>query len=318
VQWYINELSLVGQYLTAEEFRTALEPLLRLRQRSDLVRKLVYCSRGFSNRRVTTQQNVQQAVLAIGDRTYKQQVLNWLTKAGPFWTEDRALNPDDYFHFEGTDVTDMGLGEAARRRLLEIAVGVFSFSGSIRAFDLTPIVVHHGLPEEPLGEVEVENCWTIERLTEQTIATPESWAEMLASASIQFERLRLADYIIDGLSSSPFQRSICGDVLDRLRVLNRIARELSPRSSLSERGVELWQTFCVGEKAWFSDESANDRRYFKHDLSFPDPDDNAIRLDCTWHGKVKIAQFRIHFEWPRPVDQEHLKVVYIGPKITKH
>jgi hypothetical protein len=318
VQWYINELSLVGQYLTAEEFRTELEPLLRLRQRSDLVRKLLYCSWGFSNRLVTTRQNVQQAVLATGDRTYKQQVLNWLTKAGPFWTEDRALNPDDYFHFDGTDVTDMGLGEAARRRLLEIAVGVFSFTGSIPAFGRTPIVVHHGLPEEPFGNVEVENCWTIERLAEQTIATPESWAQMLDSASVQFERLRLADYIIDGLSSSPFQRSICGDVLDRLRVLNRIARELSPRSSLSERGVELWQTFCVGDKAWFSDESPNDKRYFKHDLRFPDPDDNANRLDCTWHGKVKIAQFRIHFEWPRPVGHEHLKVVYIGTKITKH
>jgi hypothetical protein len=318
VQWYINELSLVGQYLTAEEFRSALEPLLRLRLRSDLVRRFVYCSWEFSNRRATRLQSVHQAVLATGDRTYKQQVLNWLTKAGPFWTEDRAPNPDDYFHFDGTDVTDMGLGEAARRRLLEIAAGVFSFSGSIPAFERTPVGVSHGLPEEPLGNVDVENCWTIERLAEQAIATPANWVQMLDSARVRFERLRLADYIIGGLSSSPFQPSICGDVLDRLRVLNLIARELSPTSSLSERGVELWQTFCVGDKAWFSDESPNDKRYFKNDLSFRDPDDDANRLDCTWHGKVKIAQFRIHFEWPRPAGQEHLKVVYIGPKITKH
>jgi hypothetical protein len=318
VQWHINELSLVGQYRSAEEFRAALEPLLRLRHRSDLVRNLLYCSWGFSNRPVTTRENVQQAVRATGDRTYKQQVLNWLTKAGPFWTADRAPNPDDYFHFDGTDVSDMGLGEAARRCLLEIAAGVFSFSGSIPAFERTPVLVHHGLPEEPLGYVEVDNCWTIDGLTERTIAKPESWAQMLDSANLQFESLRLADYIIERLSSSPFQRSICGDVLDRLRVLNRIARELSPRSSLSERGVELWQTFCVGDKAWFSDESPNDKRYFKHELSFPDPDNNANRLDCSWHGKVKIAQFRIHFEWPRPVDQSYLKIVYIGPKITKH
>jgi hypothetical protein len=57
---------------------------------------------------------------------------------------------------------------------------------------------------------------------------------------------------------------------------------------------------------------------FKYELSFPDPDNNANKPDCTWHGKVKIAQFRIHFEWPRPVDQPYPKVVYIGPKITKH
>jgi hypothetical protein len=267
---------------------------------------------------VTTQQSVQQAVLATGDRTYRQQVLNWLAKAGPFWTEDRAPNLDDYFHFDGADVTDMGLGEAARRCLLEVPAGVFSFPGSIPAFEHTPVVVHHGLPEEPLGDIEVDNCWTIEHLAEKTIATPESWAQMLDSASLQFERLQLANYIIGRLSSTPFQRSVCGDVLDRLRVLNRIARELSPNSSLSARGKELWQTFCVGDKAWFSDESPNDKRYFKYDLRFPDPDDNPRKLECTWHGKVKIAQFRIYFEWPRPVDQAYLKIVYIGPKITKH
>lgn len=318
MQWHINELSLMGQYRSAEEFRAVIEPLLRLRHRSHLVRKLLYCSWGFSSRLVTTRQNVQQAVLATGDRTYRQQVLNWLTKAGPFWTEERAPSPDDYFHFDGTDVTDMGLGEAARRRLLEVAAGVFSFPGSIPAFERAPVVVHHGLPEEPLGDIDVDNCWTIECLAEKTVATPDGWVQMLDSATIQFESLRLAEYIIDQLRRSPFQRSICGDVLDRLRVLNSIARELSPRSSLSERGIELWQTFCVGDKAWFSDESPNDKQHFKHELSFPDPDNGTNRLDCTWHGKVKIAQFRIHFEWPRPVDQPYLKVVYIGPKITKH
>jgi hypothetical protein len=317
VQWYINELSLVGQYESAVAFRAALEPLLRLRQRSEVFRNLLYCSRDISNRLATTQHNVQQAVLATGDRNYKHQVLNWLAKAGPFWTEDRAPNPDDYFHFDGTDVTDLGLGEAARRSLLDIAAGVFSFSGSIPAFECTPVIVQHGLQEEPLGDVAVDNCWTIEDLTEQTISTPESWAQMLDSANVQFEKLRLADYIIKQLASSPFQRSICGDVLDRLRVLNRIARELSPRSSFSERGNEVWQTYCVGKKAWFSDESPNDKQYFRHELKFPDPDTNAINLDCTWHGKVKICQFRIYFEWPRPVDQAYLKIVYIGPKITK-
>jgi hypothetical protein len=62
-------------------------------------------------------------------------------------------------------------------------------------------------------------------------------------------------------------------------VLNLIGRELNPESSLSQRGNELWQTYCVGEKGWFSDESANDKRYFKNELSFPDPDGTANRLE---------------------------------------
>jgi hypothetical protein len=30
--------------------------------------------------------------------------------------------------------------------------------------------------------------------------------------------------------------------------------------------------------------------------------------------RIKLGQFRIHFEWPRPADQAYPKVVYIGPK----
>lgn len=60
--------------------------------------------------------------------------MNWLDKSGPFWDEDREENVDDYFHFEGTDVTDQGLGEAARRVLAGRQAGAYSFFDSSQRF----------------------------------------------------------------------------------------------------------------------------------------------------------------------------------------
>lgn len=52
-------------------------------------------------------------------------------------------------------------------------------------------------------------------------------------------------------------------------------------------------------------------------MTFSDPSPTGKKLFCPWHGKIKTPQFRIHFEWPRPAGQREIKVVYIGPKITK-
>jgi hypothetical protein len=52
-------------------------------------------------------------------------------------------------------------------------------------------------------------------------------------------------------------------------------------------------------------------------MSFVDPENPAKKFFCPWHGKIQTPQFRIHFEWPIPAHQQRLKVLYIGPKITK-
>jgi hypothetical protein len=35
------------------------------------------------------------------------------------------------------------------------------------------------------------------------------------------------------------------------------------------------------------------------------------------HGKISHRYFRLHFEWPVPSGAEQIKVLYIGPKLTK-
>ena len=70
-----------------------------------------------------------------------------------------------------------------------------------------------------------------------------------------------------------------------------------------------------GEKSWFSDSSDSEKRKFKQDLTFPHPERAQENLFCTWHGKVKTPQYRVHFSWSFGTDPVY--VTYVGPKITK-
>jgi len=141
LELHINDLSVDGQFTDAHNFRENLQPLLEFRAKYPALSQRMFCSRLFSDRPATPTQTVQAAVVATHDRTYIGLVLRWLTGSGPFWDDSRAENPDDYFHFEGNDVTLQGMGEAARRRILGVEAGTFSFTGNTTRFAQTPLNV---------------------------------------------------------------------------------------------------------------------------------------------------------------------------------
>ena len=312
MEWHINDLSLAGQYANPLDFRSALEPLLKLRHRSPVFAARLYCSRSFSKRQCTPSHTVQHAVLALKDKLYTTLVLTWLSKSGPFWDDERVFDEDDLFYFEEADVTNEGLGEASRRRIRFVEAGVFSFLDSVGRFAKTPLVVQHGLREEPLPDVEVPNWWSISELAITASGNPQSWSEMLVSAQIRFGRLKLSESILGNLQSAPFHAGIVDLIYQRLSVLEAIATETTDMNgTLSERGMRMYQDHFVGEKAQFSPEKP--RR--EGDLTFPDPDDSTRQLYCPWHAKVRLGQYRIHFEWPRPKRSERDQdCVHRGPK----
>jgi hypothetical protein len=317
VEIHINDLSFFGQYQDVREFRSNLEPFLRFRLKHPEFSAKLYCSRLLSSRPATKNRNVQQAVLDTRDQNYIGLVLNWLAKSGPFWDDDRFKNLDDYFHFEGSDVTDQGLGEAARRVLGGVQAGSYSFLDPSYRFSRSPLTVNHGLEEAPLGTVKVPNFWTTTSLESILAEDPVNWEQLVAISQGRFTNLMFSVDISFELRKTPFDYGIACRVLDLLAVLQELVRETNTDGSFTNAGLELWQKHSVGDKAWFTDESDNNKRYFKKDLTFRDPVDAENNIFCPWHGKVKKGQFRIHFEWPRPKDQRGIKVVYIGPKITK-
>ena len=96
----------------------------------------------------------------------------------------------------------------------------------------------------------------------------------------------------------------------------RLTNSFDDQGERTREGHRLYQKHFTGDKAWFSDSSTSEKDDFKKELTFPHPAALGETLSCTWHGKVKSPQLRIHFSWPIRA-AEPLYVVYVGPKITK-
>jgi len=317
LELHINDLSLSGQYPDPHSFRGALEPLLQLRLKLPDLKEHLFCSRSICSRPATRTQDVQRAVLAVGETNYIRLVLTWLANAGPFWDDERYPNPDDYFRFESEDVTDQGLGEATRRRMTRVDAGVFSFQDGSSRFQHTPLPVDHGLQDDPLGQVQVPNCWLLSELQSAFTKAPRSWSQVVEKAKSDFDQLVFSNLIPSILSRYPFETAIVDRIFVLLDILQMVAMETNEDGALTEHGMEVIQEHFVGELALFTDESDQNKHNFKRELTFKDPEPSNSEIFCPWHGKIKRQQFRIHFQWPRPLGQKKIKVVYIGPKITK-
>jgi hypothetical protein len=182
--------------------------------------------------------------------------------------------------------------------------------------------------EDSIGELKTK-LYFLERRIESlqngqvdtaaaALPRPSTWQEMLSQVRQRLDHLVFSPEIADKLASCPFQSGLSERVTELLEILNSMAVESDDDSSLTPKGLEIQQENFVGKNASFSDESETNKRQFRSDLTFRDPEDSAKRLFCPWHGKISQEQFRVHFEWPRPKGQRKIKVVYIGPKITKH
>jgi hypothetical protein len=315
MEWHINDLSLFGQFPNSEAFRAELIPILQLRAKRADLRPRIFCSRTLVTRRVTASAlNLQQAVLAVRDPNYTKSVLAWMSSAGPFCDDNRAANSEDLFYFENEDVTEQGLGEAARRLLLGVEAHAYSFSGPAVRFQRSPLVV------QCLGDPqEILNIWEASAIEAAVCRVrPESWPSLLDLAAQRLPNLILADTILKQVRSSPFNFRQAEKVFELLSILDQIASETLSDSSVTKRGMEIIRQFFQGANPYFTDESTSNKREFAKDLEFPDPSNSSQSLFCPWHGKISLGFFRLHFEWPRPRGQRQIKVTYIGPKITKH
>lgn len=290
---------------------------MRTRQRIPMLEKQLFCSRTLHTRLVTQNMNFRQAVQSAPNRQILQLILAWLTKYGPFWEDDRESNAEDYFEQNGQDVTDLGLGEAARRRLSGQCASSFSFRQG--GFDYTPIEIRQGLPENIINTVLVRNIWDMAALrqnAQNAVPAPVNWLQMLEQAQGRFDKLTIYPDSITPLRGEPFSQYVVERVFELLGVLQEFMECLHVNGNYSERNNELIATHFSGTKAWFSDESDTNRRDYSKELTFVDPE-NGGNVFCPWHGKIKTPQYRIHFEWPVG-SKSVLRIFYIGKKITKH
>ena len=319
MEWHLNDLSLDGQFDEPQSFCAMLKNLLQLRISNPTMRNQLYCSRLLHLRQITQTVDLRQAILETKDKIFTRLVLEWITKSGPFWDDSRQHNQDDYFEYQSHDVTDQGLGEASRRKLAGIPAGVFSFQGSPLQFTINSLLVQQGLSEAPINSIDIDNCWTTEQLIQsiQNSKTYRCWQDVRAEIKYRFKGLVISDSVMDSLLPNPFSQQVTKRIFELLHVLDQLVVQSDANGQLSQSGMNLFQEHFVGNKAWFTDESATNKRNFRQEMTFSDPDEASKKIFCPYHGKIKTPQIRIHFQWPRPTGQSKIKVVYIGSKITK-
>jgi len=167
-------------------------------------------------------------------------------------------------------------------------------------------------------ERQLQSVFDDQRDKKQKITLfPKSWEALMEGARSTLSYVALPLEVDSRLKKCPFSESLAREIYELLEVLHGIGEETELDGRLSQEGLKIHQSHFVGDNAWFSDESATNKRDFRSELTFLNHRDGEAKL-CPWHGKITQHQIRIHFEWPRAERERHITVVYIGPKLTKH
>jgi hypothetical protein len=318
MNWFVHDSSLVGQYQTQKDFLAHIESLLRLRVAVPIIRERLKCSRSMGERLATATQTFRQTLLSCPDRTLRRLALDWIDSRGPFLDEDTQIVPDNYFEYLGVDVTNEGAGEAARRLLNGADAATYSFEGG--GSDYTPLPIDHGVPEDRFGTISVQNFWSLVALRDSAltaVATVTNWEQAISYARLKFPGLLFSDNLLDFLKRETFTVQLVENIFTKLSKLQEFVDSRNADGTNSEHTDRLISAHFSGEKTWFTDESDTNKRKFAEQLTFIDPLEVKAKIFCPFHGKIKTPQYRIHFPWPLVPGDKRLRIVYIGPKITK-
>lgn len=320
MRYYLNEASVQGQFETEADFRLLIERLMAARARSPVLAGL-RTTPSLADRPVLHGRSVRQVVQAWRGSPTAGAILAWVGRNGPFIEDDRLAEEQDLFHCLGVEVTEGGLGEAARRIKAGESAASVSFPGGTPDFARSPLPVVHGFEDEPMADYPVENFWEMDAavthvLSEQAPAT--NWQEMVEAARMRFPNLLLPNALYEDtrLAREPFDATI----RDRFyALLGYLDAYMSGRDGDGKEGPiskDILQTHFQGERALFSPESASNKRDFENEMTFADPESDST-IFAHFHDKISHRFFRLHFDWPVPATATQLKVLYIGPKLTK-
>jgi hypothetical protein len=310
----LNELSLYGQFSSVSAFQSAIDMIMLARGKIRQFGGELRCHRNLTQVKVTHELRLQQVILRL-DRNKRGALMSWLTKEGPFWEDSRQHDSNEYFAYQDDVVTDSAIGEAAYQCANDGDYHVLSFAPSNWQFSPIPIKWHR----EHAIVIDIMNHWDMNSLESalQVAAPPiRSWQQLAKDMQIHCPSLTFSENSFESLYSHPFVNGAAKRIVELLKVLDKFKTCFDENGCRTAEGHHLYQEHFTGDKVWFSDSSPSEKNVFKSELTFKNPNDDTYVLFCTWHGKIKTPQFRIHFSWPITVDSP-LYVPYIGPKITK-
>ena len=322
MRWYINDTSLQGQFPRASDFFQLLEGLLSCRSRFPNLQAALYLTKSIAEAKITADQTFRQAIASSNNPELRRSVLQWLDRRGPFIEDDRHPEGDDYFECYGYDVTDNGLGEATRRAKAGMPVISFSFSRGNIDFSTTPLTVYHGIPDDRIGSYDINNLFELEGLEASVLnsrATPTNWEQLVQFARAEYEHLIIPDTVFSNpaLSKESFEIAISDRALVLLKHLNDYMGDRAVGGNEGPTARQIIDDHFTGSNANFSGESPTNQNDFRVEMTFLDPESPQRAIFAHWHGKISRRYFRLHFEWPIASNETKIKILYLGPKITK-
>nr|VFJ53806.1 MAG: hypothetical protein BECKFW1821A_GA0114235_104420 [Candidatus Kentron sp. FW]VFJ58589.1 MAG: hypothetical protein BECKFW1821B_GA0114236_104220 [Candidatus Kentron sp. FW] len=315
MEFLFNDLSLMGQFLDIATLEKAMGRLMGMREAIRGSGRELYCHRDIGNASVVDDVVFSKAVQRLlPDK--KRAVMQWITRQGPFWDDERGHGPDEWLEcYDGKVVTDSAVGEAAYRSLEGNCCHLVSLEPS--SWEYTPITVTWR-PDNGERTVDITNYWKKKTLDEalQKASPPiNSWEELERQSKKRFAHLRFSKSGFHSLRGQPFVDSAAHQIHERFRVLDTFRNSFDEHGQRTQKGHEIYQEHFTGDRAWFSDSSDDEKHRFGKELTFSHPTTDTP-LFCPWHGKVRTSELRVHFSWPVRAD-EPLYIVYVGPKITK-
>ncbi len=314
MELFFNDLSLHKQFHDLTTFCSAVERVMNIRNTIKRFGRELYCHREVAGMQVTRDKKMQQAVQYLS-REQQRPWMQWITQHGPFWEDLRRHDGGDYLECNGKIVTDKAVGEAAHCLFHGIECGLISINPSSWLSSPLLVVWHDNAHAR---SVDLPNYWNAETLTKvlETANKPlQSWEELEKTAKNRCPELIFSPESFEPLRGRPFVKGAAYQLLRLLAVLQEFKNCFDENGKRTTQGHETYQKYFTGDNAWFSDSSDTEKVKFKKDLTFSHPN-VANPMFCTWHGKVKTLQLRIHFSWPIQACKP-LYIVYVGPKITK-
>jgi len=316
IPYLVNDLSVCGQFNATADFQTAINRVMIIRG-AILKRELsLSCHRNLARATVFPNTPMSAAIKHLSVEKRRAFML-WLTSTGPYWEDEQSHSSDEWYDVNNNLVTDTGLAEAAASRVQGNNREVLSFDPS--PWLHTPIEVKwEHLPQDQ--PIKVPNHWNLDTVLAsiETHAPTviDSWHTLEATCRREFSLLTFGENAFRPLDGHPFVSGASERIHYMLRILNQFKDCFDDEGNRTTEGDTVYALHFSGGKTLFTDSSDGEKNDFRKDLHFSHPSGDGY-LFCTWHGKVKTPQIRIHFTYPI-LKHPPLYVMYVGPKITKY
>lgn len=280
MKFFLNELSLHGQFNSIQEFLLALSEIFRCRDEINKVGYQLYCTKSILTRPTLNNDSFQQTVMNSRNMNLKRSVMIWLSKNGPFWDDSREHTSDDYFECDDEIMTDSSLAEAAFGIAHNQKAGTISVRPS--NFEKTPItIIWHRTNEKIV--IKIPNFWdfaTLQNHLKQQRPPIRSWLDLANRAAAEFTHLTFLDSARDRLEAEPFNSTIADRIMGLLAILNSLQTCFDDEGNRTAEGHQIMDLHFRRQTAIFSDESDSNKRKFRKEMTFNKPDGTEIGHAC--------------------------------------